>query len=118
MPDSMSSCGELMAPPDKMTWRARFVRLSSHRIAHTCGALAVQQDSFGQRMGVNHEIWTTAHRSQERGRRRVPDAIVNGELKITHAFLRDAIEVVVARNADPRGGFEEGLRARMRFIQG
>ena len=67
MPESIKSCGELIAPPARMTSRPA---KASHRVAaagrvfHAYSAMTVQQYTVDQRADFDAEIGAAKRRSQ------------------------------------------------------
>ena len=61
------------------------------------------------RIGNDFEIRAPARLAQVADRGRAAAAVARGELEIARAFLRRAIEIVVAREARLLRGRDEGL---------
>ncbi len=115
MPDSSSSCGELIAPPHRITSRAaRTVRSSAVLTErHAGGAAAIQRDALGQRIGDDAQIAALHRRAQIADRGGAAPAVARGELVVADPFLRGAVEVVIARIAEIERALDEGLADRV-----
>ena len=81
------------------------------------GALALEQDARRERLRHDVEIGAAARGFQIGRRGRGAHAAARGGLVEARAFLRRAVEIVVARIAALQRGLDEGLGERMRVAQ-
>src|SRR5689334_21243537 len=79
------------------------------------GLAALEQDAARQRVGGDLEISADLGLPQITHRGRPAAAVLRGELEIAGAFLRRAVEIVVAREAGLLRGLDERLAERMRL---
>src|SRR6516162_5266878 len=96
MPDSISNCGELTAPPQRMTSRP----VNNPAILPECdpgGATPFEDDLFGQRLGHDLQIWALHRRAQIADRGRAAPALARRRLVVADAVLACAIEIAIAR---------------------
>ena len=111
MPDSCSSCGDWIAPAASSTSAraARVVHRAALAVAHADGAAALEQQAGGLRLGLDAQVGPPPRRPQIGLRGAAAPALAGGELVVAGAFLRRAVEVVVARHAELAGAGDEGL---------
>ena len=76
-------------------------------------APAVEQHARRVRVGLDVEVRARRRRTQVRNGGRAAQAAPGGQLVVAGAFLRGAVEVVVARNAELDGGVDERVDQRM-----
>ena len=98
---------------DQFARGARRPRLPAHAILDAGGAASLEQNARGQRVGDDAQIGAAGHRFQVGLRGRAARALARRRLVKAGAFLRRAVEVVVARIAALDGGFDEGECQRM-----
>jgi hypothetical protein len=113
MPDSISSCGVLNAPPARMT---SFAAAAARAVAHDghAGCPCLRHiDALDQRVGKYTQVVPAQHRVQERARVGQPRAVALVQLVGAVAVLRRAVEVVVAAVARFHRGIDEGARQRV-----
>ena len=115
-PESCISCGELKAPPARMTSRpACAPRRIALPVFDPDRAPPLEQDAARQRVGFDDEIGPAARLPQIADRGRPAPAVLRRELEIAGAFLGRPVEIVVARKARLLRGFDERLAQRMRL---
>ena len=118
MPESCRSCGELMAPPHRMT--SRLARSSvtaaappAPGVGHADGALAVEQDPRRVGVGAHVEV-RPRHRGMEIAACRThPAPVVDGALDVRDTLLRGAVVIGIAGDAELRRAFDEGIAQRV-----
>ncbi len=111
MPDSSRSCGELIAPPHRITSRrARTVwdRLSCMN-CNPGRALALERDPLRQRAGDHPQVRPVHHRMQIALGGRATLAVDRGGLVVADAFLVGAVEIRIGRIAEVVAGTDERL---------
>ena len=111
MPDSISSCGELNAPPHRMTSRSAIgvQPLAALFVFDAGGALALHRDAGDMGADLDREIFPLHRRTQIADRGRAALAVADGILAAPEAFAARAVVVVGdrqpgrARRLDPGG---------------
>src|SRR3546814_1384365 len=100
MPDSISSCGELIEPPLRSTSRGPVADcLAPAGTGHAGRARAFEQDALDHDAGVHGEIGPRLRGIEVGHRGRAARAVALGDLVQADAKLRGPVEVVVARQA-------------------
>ena len=89
------------------------LRLAAAQIVDAAGALAVEQNAGGERLRHDAQVGASARRFEIGGRGRRAHAAAHRRLVIAGAFLRRAVEIVVAAMTGFDGGVDEGLGERM-----
>src|SRR5215469_13712841 len=79
------------------------------------GAASRKEDPARQRVRYDGEIGPAARLAQIADRGRAATPMARGQLEITGAFLRGAVEIVVARKSRLLRGCDESLAQRVRF---
>jgi hypothetical protein len=98
MPDSSRRCGDFTAPAQNhLAVATRLPRLSTLHIGNPDGALAVEEDARGERLGFDAQIGAGPRRIQKRARRRPTAAILLRCLEIAETFLVAVVVVRIAR---------------------
>jgi hypothetical protein len=82
---------------DHLGGRVRDAFFAARRVFDADGPAAIEQDAARQRIGDDSEIAAPARRLEIADRSRASPAVLRGELEITRALLRRAVEVVIAR---------------------
>ena len=111
MPDSCRSCGDCSEPAATITSRrAVTVMLAvALPVDDARRAPAVEHDPRRARVRLDREVRATARGPQVGDRGRAAEAVAGRELVVAGAFLRRAVEVGVARNADLAGRGDQRL---------
>ena len=114
MPESWSSCGELIAPPQRITSPALAVRLPrpAARVLDAHRAAALEQDLGGERERLDRQVRAVHDRVQVRPRGREPPAVVHVAVELGEALLAVAVHVVGERVAGLLDGLEERVEER------
>jgi len=114
-PESWSSCGELIAPPQR-------IHLGAHRTlgcaaaAHVFdpdGSLALEEDPGDERPGLDLEVVATHHRMQVRAGRREATTIVDVSVERGEPLLAVAVHVIGEGVAGLLHGLEERAEQRI-----
>ena len=115
MPDSSSSCGELIVPALTTTSRAaRAARaVPPTRIAHTRASLAVEQQPLGQRASLDMQVLALADRVQIAMGRAHPATVGDRRLAHGDAILPGTVVVGVVRDPDLARRFDQCLVERI-----
>ena len=115
MPESWSSCGELIAPPQRITSPARTVSAAAPALARVLdpdGAIALEHDLRHERARLDLEVRAPHHRVQVRARGGQPAPVVHVAVELGEALLAVAVHVVGERVAGLLHGREEGVEQR------
>ena len=98
-PESCSSCGVLIEPPDEdhLAAGARDHRLAVPDIFDTDRAAAFEQHFRGQRVHLDADVWPLHGRAQEGTCRRHAAAALGVDLVDAGTLLRGAVEILVER---------------------
>ena len=101
MPESSSSFGELIEPPETMTSPrgARLVLLAVHGIAHADATLALEDEGFGDRALVDLQVGAAAGGIEIAEGRALAAALGDRHLGHADAFLRGAVLVGIVGQA-------------------
>ena len=93
MPEICSRCGELTAPPERMTSRAARHPLILPALAErdADAAFAVEQQPRGDRIGLDAQVGPSLCLREKGVRGRTAEAAVAGHLRVADAFLRRAV---------------------------
>ena len=90
-----------------------FAAAPAFGVAHADRALALEQKLGRMRVRAHGDVAALHRRVQERGRRAHAPPVVDGALRVGHAFLDGTVVVAVARNAEAHGACDEGLAQRI-----
>ena len=112
MPESISSCGLLIAPPAEQHLAPRVDRVLAAAVAEgqAGGPAARQLDPRGQGVGEHGEVGAVHRRLEVGVVRRAAHAAALGDLVEPEALLLGAVEVVGALVARGHGALDEGVR--------
>ena len=115
MPDSMSSCGELMEPPASTT--SRLARTSvaapSRPDQDAGGAPTVEQDPFGQRLRPDGQVSALAGRVQIGPGGAPADAALDRLVHPPEPLLAEAVDIFGGHVAGFAARVDEGLVERV-----
>ena len=116
MPDSIRSCGELIAPPARMTSRpakARTVIAAFIRVFNADGAMPLKQDTIDEGADFNAQVSPPQNRSQIGDCGAAAAAVADCDLSGREALLLAAIEIVgpavASGGARRRKSFNDGI---------
>ncbi len=93
--------------------RARLPQRAAAAVLHAHAARSREQDPRCERTGNDRQVGAALGGAKEAGCRARAPAIPGCRLIVSCAFLRRAVEIVVARNADLAGGGDERIAQLM-----
>jgi hypothetical protein len=102
---------------DHLAAATRLPRLSALHIGDPDGALAVEEDARGERLGFDAQIGAGPRRIQKGARRRPMAAILLRCLEIAKTFLVAVVVVRIARETLGHRGFDESIGQLGAFAQ-
>ena len=125
MPERRRIWGEPMAPAERTTSRLALGGAlgAALLVGHTCDPAAVEQQSLGQRVGLDLQIGPALGRGQVGLGRAAAEAVADGELEVGDTLLAGAVVVRVLGNAGLLGRLDEGVHQlhpgqRLGHVQG
>jgi hypothetical protein len=115
LPDSCSTCGELIAPPDRITSaRARITRTTPLcRTSTPTARPALDHHARHLRMGHHRQVRPPHRRPQERPRGRVPPPPLHRQLIGPHPLLLRPVEIRHRPQPGSLPGRDEAAHQRM-----
>jgi hypothetical protein len=117
MPDSSRSCGELIEPALTTTSRlARASLLTVYIVAHADAALALDQQAFGQRVGLDRQVWPPSRRIQIADGGAHPATAADRRLGHADTVLRRAVIVPGVGDADLAGRLDQRVVNRPALV--
>ena len=115
-PETCSSWGELIAPPQRMTVAGADLRggPAAVLVLHADSPLALEEDPGHERAGHDLEVGAVHHGVEVGPRRRQPPAVPDVAVEGGEALLPVAVDVIGAGVAGLLAGAEERLEERVR----
>ena len=118
MPDNSRSCGELIEPA--LTTTSRLARASYccpfKTVAHADAALSVEQQAFGQRIGLDLQVRAPARRVEIAHRGAHPTTAADRRLRHADAVLLRAVVVLRVGDADLAGRLDQRVVNRAALV--
>ncbi len=101
---------------DDLPVRAGFVLLAVHIVSHADAALALDQQAFGQRIGLDRQVWPPARGVEIAEGGAHPAAIADGRLGHADAVLLRAVIVLGVFDADFAGRLDQRVVDRSGLV--
>ena len=115
MPDSSSSCGELMEPALTITSRPARAACTASAVPQA-PALALEQQTFGERVGLDGQVRPSARRVEIAERGAHAPAVADRGLGHADPVLRRAVVVLGVADADFPGRLDQLVVDRAGFV--
>ncbi len=117
MPDNSRSCGELIEPALTMTSRlARASYCWPPSVADADAAFSVEQQTFGQRVGLDLQVRAAARRVEVAHRGAHATTAADRRLRHADAVLLRAVVVLRVGDADLAGRLDQGVVERAALV--